>query len=245
MEIKTLVAKAHENAVKHGFWEPPLSFGTAIALIHSELSEALEEERNGNPDVWFACNESDNFICTPQDETECLMYCTGSAKTISYNTPPVISGSDQNLGAKTAPFTYQYTVTDAQAATQTITVTEKLTNGTQTITLRTYTATSGAQNTVDLSSVWLPLLSGTHVLTITATDSAGGSATRKITFSRTVSRIAAARAFNTDALVQKVFVSLYFEHRFRGKCGKHIGAGSNQRRKGPDRLHGRKWRERK
>ena len=136
-------------------------------------------------------------------------YCTGSAKTISYNTPPVISGSDQNLGAKTAPFTYQYTVTDAQAATQTITVTEKLTNGTQTITLRTYTATSGAQNTVDLSSVWLPLLSGTHVLTITATDSAGGSAMRKITFSRTVSRIAAARAFNTDALVQKVFVSLY------------------------------------
>lgn len=136
-------------------------------------------------------------------------YCTGSAKTISYNTPPVISGSDQNLGAKTAPFTYQYTVTDAQTATQTITVTEKLTNGTQTIALRTYTATSGAQNTVDLSSVWLPLLSGTHVLTITATDSAGGSATRKITFSRTVSRIAAARAFNTDALVQKVFVSLY------------------------------------
>ena len=136
-------------------------------------------------------------------------YCTGSAKTISYNTPPVISGSDQNLGSKTAPFTYQYTVTDAQAVTQTITVTEKLTNGTQTITLRTYTATSGAQNTVDLSSVWLPLLSGTHVLTITATDSAGGSATRKITFSRTVSRIAAARAFNTDALVQKVFVSLY------------------------------------
>lgn len=63
MEIKTLVAKAHENAVKHGFWEPPLPFGTAIALIHSELSEALEEERNGNPDVWFACNESD-----------CIMY---------------------------------------------------------------------------------------------------------------------------------------------------------------------------
>ena len=46
MEIKTLVTKAHENAVKHGFWEPPLPFGTAIALIHSELSEALEEERN-------------------------------------------------------------------------------------------------------------------------------------------------------------------------------------------------------
>lgn len=75
MEIKTLVAKAHENAVKHGFWEPPLSFGTEIALIHSELSEALEEERNGNPDVWFACNENNSFLtCAPQDETDCLMY---------------------------------------------------------------------------------------------------------------------------------------------------------------------------
>lgn len=75
MEIKTLVAKAHENAVKHGFWEPPLAFGTAIALIHSELSEALEEERNGNPDIWFACNKSDSFLtCAPQDETDCIMY---------------------------------------------------------------------------------------------------------------------------------------------------------------------------
>ena len=56
MEIKTLVTKAHENAVKHGFWEPPLAFGTAIALIHSELSEALEEERNGNPLVYYPRN---------------------------------------------------------------------------------------------------------------------------------------------------------------------------------------------
>ena len=40
-------------------------------------------------------------------------------------------------------------------------------------------------------------------------------------------------------------VRCYFEHRFRGKCGKRIGAGSNQRRKGPDRFHGRKWREQK
>ena len=48
MEIKDIVQKAHDNAVKHGFWDPPLPFGTAIALIHSELSEALEEERAGN-----------------------------------------------------------------------------------------------------------------------------------------------------------------------------------------------------
>ena len=55
------------SASVHSIIDAPIS-------RHSELSEALEEERNGNPDVWFACNESDNFICTPQDETECLMY---------------------------------------------------------------------------------------------------------------------------------------------------------------------------
>ncbi len=53
MEIKDIVQKAHDNAVKHGFWDPPLPFGTAIALIHSELSEALEEERAGNSLVYY------------------------------------------------------------------------------------------------------------------------------------------------------------------------------------------------
>lgn len=43
-----LVNEAHSNAVKHGFWDTPPEFGTSIALIHSELSEALEEVRAGN-----------------------------------------------------------------------------------------------------------------------------------------------------------------------------------------------------
>lgn len=136
-------------------------------------------------------------------------YRTGTAKAISYNTAPVISGSDQNVGAKTAPLSYAYTVTDAEAASQTLTVKETVTNGSETITVRQYTATSGAQNTADLSSVWLRLLAGTHVLKIVVTDSAGGTATRQITFSRTVSRIAASRAISTDAKVSKVFISLY------------------------------------
>jgi len=136
-------------------------------------------------------------------------YRTGNATPISYNTNPVISGSDQNMGAKTTPFSYAYTVTDAEAASQTLTVTETLTNGAETITLRTFAATSGAQNTIDLTGVWLRLLAGGHTLTISVTDGAGGSAQRVITFSRTVTRIAAARAFSTDAQVSKCFISLY------------------------------------
>ena len=48
MTIAELVNEAHENAIKHGFWDDPPAFGTSIALIHSELSEALEEVRAGN-----------------------------------------------------------------------------------------------------------------------------------------------------------------------------------------------------
>lgn len=56
MNISDIVQRAHENAVKHGFWDPAPEFGTAIALIHSELSEALEERRAGRPDLYFPCN---------------------------------------------------------------------------------------------------------------------------------------------------------------------------------------------
>jgi NTP pyrophosphatase (non-canonical NTP hydrolase) len=38
----------HENAVAHGWWETDRNQGEMIALMHSELSEALEAVRDGN-----------------------------------------------------------------------------------------------------------------------------------------------------------------------------------------------------
>lgn len=75
MNITELVGRAHDNAVKHGFWDPPLNFGTAIALIHSELSEALEEERTGRALVWYKCTagNGDGTICNPKRWIDCDM----------------------------------------------------------------------------------------------------------------------------------------------------------------------------
>ncbi len=39
----------HQIALDHGWWDKPRSEGDIIALMHSELSEALEAVRHGNP----------------------------------------------------------------------------------------------------------------------------------------------------------------------------------------------------
>ena len=104
------------------------------------------------------------------DDTEGLEsgYTTSAIRTVRYNVAPAINASSTSLGEKNAPFSFAYTVTDADG--DTLTVTEKL-DGKTTAT-RTGLA-SGTALTFEQASTadgFLRILNGSHTIKITAND---------------------------------------------------------------------------
>jgi hypothetical protein len=110
---------------------------------------------------------------------------TGAVLNVVSNNPPVISGSDTDLGVLSAPFTWDYTVTDPDPG-DVITVTERL-NG---VLMRQYVANSGDNQTLSvILEQFLTLGAGNHTLTVTASDQLGASVVRTLTFSRDSSQL--------------------------------------------------------
>ena len=48
-ELRIFQEDLHKTAVDKGWWDEPRDDAISIALMHSELSEALEALRHGNP----------------------------------------------------------------------------------------------------------------------------------------------------------------------------------------------------
>lgn len=67
--LTTLSRAAHSNAVDHDFWDDPApEFGTSIALVHTEVTEAFEEWRHGEDFTtvyWKHANGS--IVSHPED----------------------------------------------------------------------------------------------------------------------------------------------------------------------------------
>ena len=88
--------------------------------------------------------------------------------TVSTNTAPAINTSSTNLGEKNAPFNFNYTITDADG--DTLTVTEKLdgkTTATRTGVASGTALTFGQGSTAD---GFRRILNGSHTIQITASD---------------------------------------------------------------------------
>lgn len=110
-------------------------------------------------------------------------YTTGTAQPVNNNRAPAITcgtatGSD--LGTKGAGFSITYSVNDEDG--DSVSVTEAIDG----VALRTFTATAGAENTLDVTGdTFFKLLNGAHTLTITAGDGQATAAYR-LTFTKEV-----------------------------------------------------------
>lgn len=86
--LNDLAESINKIARDHGFWEADRNFGEMIALMHSELSEALEAHREGQDEIWLRHTNGCAFAvkrgecdCSPKPEgpavelVDCIIRC--------------------------------------------------------------------------------------------------------------------------------------------------------------------------
>lgn len=77
---KVAVHVAH-NAHRKGFWDGERNHGEMIALMHSELSEALEAMREGDPES----EKIPGFSCVEEELADVIIRIMDFAHTLGHN----------------------------------------------------------------------------------------------------------------------------------------------------------------
>ena len=75
MKINNAVKESYENARDHGWHDKQRSIGDLICLMHSELSEALEEHRNGKTptEIYYNENKPNKPEGIPVELADCVI----------------------------------------------------------------------------------------------------------------------------------------------------------------------------
>ncbi len=141
--------------------------------------------RNGSAGIRPMVNLSDKTKISDTMEDGCY--------TVLTQVPPVISGSNTDLGEKNEGFIQTYIITDAD--NDPVTVTEYIDN----VKVNSYVATLDATNSIAVTgTTWLKLTNGVHTLKITATDGFDESS-RIITFTKSVTKLVVQRVTPFDS----------------------------------------------
>lgn len=130
----------------------------------NDSSNVWSVKSDGSGDVWYCRNA---YGVRPAFVLPSTLVVSDDG-TVSTNTAPAINASSTNLGEKNAPFNFNYTVTDADG--DTLTVTEKLdgkTTATRTGVASGTALTFGQGSTAD---GFRRILNGSHTIQITASD---------------------------------------------------------------------------
>jgi|GEM_PF-3986931 len=199
-KINNGTTRALNSGVSNG--STPISFSKNLTYHDKRLWEGATDVTG----VDLAENTNHTLYVWAEDDQGGVTSQATRTFTVIHNRPPTISGSDTNLGTISTPPTVNYSVTDPEG--QSFTITEYL-NGQQT---NSFAGVAGQQYSITIDQdTWLRLALGVqHTIKVRATDSNGLYSERIFTFTRTETQIifTLKNPFHCDAKPLRVLVTL-------------------------------------